>query len=320
MRAWLLNETGSLASLSLEEIPTPTVAAQQVLVRIRAASVNAADLTVAMGTRAARFVHSRRLPLTPGFDFAGVVEQVGSAVRGRRVGDEVYGFLPYTPRNDRGTFAEYVAAEPNELYRKPAGLTFAEAAAVPTCGATALLAVHAVGDFRNGRRALINGASGGVGSFIVQIAKAYGAEVWGTSRPENFAYLRRIGADQVLDYTTTDPSSLEARFALVADVADKWSYHRVERRLRTGGAYVTTMPSFRFVRGKLASVMSSKSCVALRVAPRETELEALSRLLGSRRVKVPIHASYSMEEAPEALRAMQVESVRGKVVVVVSEY
>ncbi|HEX7071686.1 MAG TPA: NAD(P)-dependent alcohol dehydrogenase [Rhodothermales bacterium] len=320
MLAWQTSRPGSLESLELRDVPVPEVGPGQMLVRVRTAAVNAADLVVMLDQPGARFVHSRSLPITPGYDFAGIVERVGPEVQGRRAGDEVFGFLPYRAHNNRGTFAEYVLAEPDEVFRKPTGISFAEAAAAATCGSTALRALQLAGEPGRGRRVLINGASGGVGSFLVQIAKAYGAEVWGTASAQNLPYLQRIGCDRALDYRTIDPAELPARFQLIADVADKWSYSRVERRIRTGGAYVAVLPSLRFVRGKVSSLLSSKSCLLVRVAPRDREFEELSRLIGSRRVKVPIHASFSMKDAREALRTFHEESIRGKVVVVVSEY
>lgn len=319
MRAWQLPAPGAIDALQQNEVPVPEPAADQVLVRVRAAAVNAADLEVVLGGRFARFMRARRFPLTPGFDFAGVVEQVGAAVTTRRPGDEVFGYLPYSSRNDRGSFAEYLVAHPHELFRKPTGLTFPEAAGAATCGMTAMAMIrHA--DRINGRRVLVNGATGGVGSMLVQIARAHDAEVWGTTSPGNMAFLKRIGAAVALDYNETTPDSLNRRFQMIADVADRWSFRQTERILRTGGTYVTVKPSLRYVRGKLGSAMSSKSCHAVRVGHATEDFEELVRLLGSRRLKVPLHASYSMDDVPAALRLFRDESVRGKVTIVVSEY
>lgn len=322
MLQWMTPRAGSLDTLELRDVSLPEIRAEELLVRVKAAAVNPADLRVLEGGPGARFIHARRFPLTPGYDFSGVVERVGEGIQGRRVGDEVFGFLPYTPKNDRGTLSEFVVVAPGESHRKPAGLTFAEAAASATCGMTALKMIRVAGKFRPERRVLVNGASGGVGSFVVQIARAYGAEVWGTSSAANMPFVQRLGADRVLDYATTDPRSIESRFQLIADVADRWSFRKTERILRTGGAYVTTMPSLRFARGKIASAMSSKSCVAVSVSHGDLadRFEELARLLGARRIKVPLHASYSMEDAPEAFRLLRDGSVRGKVAVVVSTY
>ncbi len=316
MRSWQLLRPGSL-DLELRETEMPGIGDDQLLVRVRAAAVNPADLVVMLGERYARFMHARSFPLTPGYDFAGIVERVGANVSPRRVGEEVFGFLPYSPGNDRGTLAEFVATNAGESYRKPTGVSFGEAAAAATCGMTALGILDFAGRIDD-RRVLINGASGGVGSMLVQIAKSRGANVWGTARPENHAFLRRIGADAALDYADTDPAEIEARFQLVADLPDRWSFSRTERILRPGGAYVTTAPSMRLVRGKIASLLSPRSCHAVQVQHDADHFQELSRLLASRKVKVPIHASFSMDDAPAAFRMFRDDSIRGKVVIMVS--
>lgn len=320
MQAWVLDAPGSLDGLRLTDLQRPVPSPDQVLVRVRAVALNPADLAVIADKRIARYLRDRTFPLTPGFDFSGVIARVGDEVSEYRVGEEVFGFLPYDRRTNRGTLAEFVNVFPVEMRRKPGNLSFSEAAASATVGTTAVHALEITGQLRAGRRILINGGSGGVGSFAVQIAAAHDAEVWAACSAANIEFVRRLGAQRVFDYRTTDARRLNRRFHAVIDVADTLSYGRMERGLHSGGVYVAVLPSVRFVYGVLSSAMSSRSCRMARATHAPDVWQNLIRLLSSRRVKAQIHVSYTMVDAKSAFELLRDESVRGKVVVVVSNY
>lgn len=320
MQAWVRDARGSIETLRLGVLPKPEPAADQVLVRIRAACLNPADLEVLSGGRPARFIHARRDPLIAGSDLSGIVVGVGESAQRFRVGDEVFGFLSQARTTERGTLAEYVNVFPMEIRPKPANLSHQEAACAATAGTTAMNALRRSGQLLAGRRVLINGASGGVGSFATQIAVAHGAEVWATCSGSNVDFVRRLGAHRVFEYAVTDPLRQERRFHAVIDVGDTLSFRIVERRLRTGGAYVAMLPSIRFFKGVLSSMLSSRSCRLARASHAPDDFDGIIRLLTTRRVRTQIQASYSMADVPAALRLLRDESVRGRIAVVVSEY
>jgi NADPH:quinone reductase-like Zn-dependent oxidoreductase len=200
MKAVVSDRYGSPDVLELREIDKPVVMDDDVLVRVHAAAVNAADWHIVRGVPyIARLIFGLLKPRESGRggDVAGRVEAVGKNVRRFRPGDEVFGWC-------RGAFAEYVCAGESHFVLKPAGVTFEQAAAVPAAGCTALRAVRDVGRVQPGQRVLINGAAGGVGTFAVQVAKAFGAEVTGVCSTRNLDRVRSIGADQVIDYTVED--------------------------------------------------------------------------------------------------------------------
>ena len=200
MQALVQETYGSAEVMHITEIDKPEIGDNEVLLRVRAAGVNPADWAIMSGLPyVARPVYGLRKPkvATRGTDVAGVVEAIGSAVTRFSVGDEVYG-------SARGSYAEYAAAAEDQLAPKPASLTFEEAAAVPMAGLVALQAVRDHGKVRAGQKVLINGASGGIGTFAVQIAKALGAEVTAVVSTRNVELVRSIGADHVIDYTKED--------------------------------------------------------------------------------------------------------------------
>jgi NADPH:quinone reductase-like Zn-dependent oxidoreductase len=206
--------------LRLAEVGRPPTGGDDVLIRLRATSVNTPDwITVTGVPYVLRLRSGLRRPRTPvrGTDAAGVVEAVGANVTDLRSGDEVFGSSWTGALATQGTFAEFTIVPAAQLITKPAGLPFEEAAASVMCGLTALRAIRDVGEVRSGTRVLINGASGGVGTFALQIAKALGAEVTGVSSTRNLELLRSLGADHVIDYTKEDYTRGERRYDVILD-------------------------------------------------------------------------------------------------------
>lgn len=317
MLAWLLERPGAIEHLRLREHPDPHLEDHGLMVRVQGAAVNPADLTVIAGGFGARFVRARKYPLVPGFDFCGRVEAIGAHVEGWREGDEVFGFLPYRPSTTRGTFAQRVAVAPHEVAAKPATIAASAAAGAATVGVTALQAIRLAGGSRVGDRWLVHGASGGLGSFLVSMGRLAGVEVWGTCSESSLSYVRRLGAERAFDYRKTKLSDLGPRFNVIFDVAAKSSYHACERRLKTGGTYLTTQPSLRLLTGMLRSTMSPRACRLVSVRPDAEDLATLARMIDDRRLKVPIDSSWSMNDVPGALRRLSQGGVRGKVTVAI---
>jgi len=314
--------------LSLEERDRPPVGDDDVLVRVRATSVNTPDwITVTGVPYILRLRSGLRRPRTSvrGTDVAGVVAAVGKDVTDLQPGDEVFGSLWAGALATPGTFAEFAVAPSSQLIGKPPGLTFEEAAASVMSGLTALSAIRDVGSVREGTRVLINGASGGVGTFAVQIAKALGAEVTGVSSTRNLELLRSLGADHVVDYTKEDFTSGAERYDVILDNVMNHRPSATARALtptgvlipnsigNTGGLFAG-LP--RMARAALMGRGSTNVQLVTLVVNREN-LEALAALLESGEVKVVIDKVYRLNDAADAVAHMLGHHARGKVAVAV---
>jgi len=316
--------------LKLDEVDRPSVGDDDVLVRVRATSVNTPDwITVAGVPYILRLKSGLRRPSTPvrGTDVAGVVEAVGRNVTDHQPGDEVFGSSwADTLANRAGAFAEFTVAPASQLIKKPAGLTFEEAAASVMSGLTALIAIRDVGRVGPGTRVLINGASGGVGTFAVQIAKALGAEVTGVSSTRNLELVRSLGADHVIDYTEEDFTRSEQRYDVILDnVMNHPPTATAQVLTPTGmlipnsigntGGFFSGLP-----RGARAALMGRGSTdvqfVTGWVVDREN-LDALATLLESGDVEVVIDKIYPLSEAANAVAQMLDHHASGKVVIAV---
>ncbi len=304
MRAIVSRRYGELA---LEEIDAPEPGPEHVLVRVRAAGVNPLDYHELRGTpRFARVVLGLRRPkhARRGVDVAGTVEAVGAEVTSIGPGDNVYGI-------GRGSFGELVRATENVLAPKPAQLSFEEAAAIPVAAVTALEAVRERGGLRPGQSVLVNGASGGVGTFAVQIVKALGGEVTGVCSTRNLELVRSLGADRVLDYTDGHFASA-GRHDLVVNCAEGRSLGDLRRVLAPGGKIV-------LVTGSLAQMAASamrRDVVGFIADVTRERLLFLSRLVEAGHLRPVIERTYELEHTAEAIRHVESHHTRGKVVVV----
>jgi NADPH:quinone reductase-like Zn-dependent oxidoreductase len=334
MKAFVYEKYGSPDVLELREVEKPTLGADDLLVQVRAASVNPYDWHLLTGLpMIGRLLFGLRGPQGDGrlgADFAGQVEAVGPNVTRFRPGDAVFGMVdggvPGKPLLDLGSLAEYVRVSQDSAAPKPAGLTFEEAAAVPAAGITALAAIQDQGRVGPGQRVLINGASGGVGPFAVQIAKALGAEVTGVCSTRNVEVVRSLGADHVVDYTREDFTEGDGRFDLMLDNVGNRSLSECRRVLKPGATYFASFgrpenrwlgPFLRLIYMGLVSRFASQKLVSL--APRRTPetLDDLKRLIEEGKVRVVIDRTYPLDQAPDAMRYLEEGHARGKVVITV---
>jgi NADPH:quinone reductase-like Zn-dependent oxidoreductase len=325
MKAIVSHEYGSPDDvLELEEVDRPVVNDDEVLVRVRAASVNFADYHFLMGTpyiiRAAAGLAKPRNTIL-GRDVAGRVEAVGRNVTLLEPGDEVFGEANF------GTYAEYVSAPEDWLALKPVNLTFEQAAAVPIAGVTALQGLRDVGRIRAGQTVLINGASGGVGTFAVQIAKSFGAEVTGVCSTGKMDLVRSIGADHVIDYTQDDFTGSAQRYDLILDMAGSRSLTACRRALNPKGVYVSSTgePDRRWVgsiprliKAILLSPFVSQKMTFLAAKQTRSDLVVLRDLVEAGEVTPVIDRTYGLSEVPEALAHFGKGHVQGRVVITVS--
>jgi len=313
MKAFVYEKYGPPETLRLAEVDKPAPDADHVLVKVRAASVNAADWHVLRGkplfSRATLgLLRPKRQVL--GVDIAGQVEAVGSRVTRFQPGDEVYANLL---DHGYGGFAEYVSAPVDVMSSKPPSLSFEEAAAVPMAAATALQGLRRHGEPQPGQRVLINGASGGVGTFAVQLAKAYGAKVTAVTSTRNLELVRSLGADHVLDYTTTDALGGGQRYDLILDTVGNRSVPDLRRALAQGGKAAVT--GFTSVAKLLAvSLRGGKDIAQVQAHVTSGDLELLSELIEAGKVRPQIDRRYRFTEIPAAIAYLEQGRARAKVV------
>jgi NADPH:quinone reductase-like Zn-dependent oxidoreductase len=326
MRAIVHDRYGSPEVLRPTELEEPVVGDREVLVRVQAASVNPADWHLVRGEpRIARLSFGLRRPRdrVPGCDLAGRVESVGSGVSGFEPGDEVFG-SPF--EHGLGAFAERVSVAQDLLALKPANLSFAQAAAVPLAGMTALQGLRDHGRVEPGQTVLIIGASGGVGTFAVQIAKALGAEVTGVCSGRNAELVRSIGADHVIDYISEDFARSARRYNLVLQLAGTRSPSDLRRLLTPEGTLVAISgessgrwigPVGRAIKAFALSPLVSQRLVVFTMKPNAQDLGFLKERIEGGEVTPVIDRTYTLAEVPEALRYLEAGHARGKVVVTV---
>lgn len=321
MQAIVRTRYGTPEVLELREVEKPELVDDGVLVRVRATSVNAGDWYAMTGTPTlARAKLGLRRPKSEllGTDFAGTVEAVGKDVAQFAPGDEVFG-------GRSGAFAEYVCVR-GGIAQKPANLTFEEAAAVPVAALTALQALRDHGKLRAGQHVLVNGASGGVGTFAVQIAKALGAEVTAVCSTRNVDQALSLGADRVVDYMHDDFTRSEERYDLMIDVAGSRSWSESKRVLNRDARLVLVGaprgnpllgPLGRIARLRVASLRASQEVVFFIAKFNKPDMATLRELVESGRVKPVVERRYPLSETAAALRAMGEGHVQGKLVIAV---
>jgi NADPH:quinone reductase-like Zn-dependent oxidoreductase len=317
MKAFVYERYGPPETLRMVEVDEPSPGAGEVLVKVRTVSVNAADWHVLRGKPL--FSRATLGLLRPkhkilGVDVAGQVEAVGGGVTGFTAGDQVYANLL---DHGYGGFAEYVSVPVDVMALKPATLSFEEAAAVPMAAVTALQGLGRHGPIQPGRQVLINGGSGGVGSFAVQLAKSSGAEVTAVASTPNLELVRSLGADQVVDYTTTDALGSGRRYDRILDTVGNRSVSDLRRGLATGGkAAVTGFTSVAKLLG--VSLRGGKDVAMVQAHVTAKDLELLSELLVAGKVRPQIDRRYRFAELPEAIAYLEQGHARGKVVVEVA--
>ncbi len=323
MKAIVNDSYGSPDVVELRDVEPPQISGDQVLVRVRASSVNALDWHSLTGTPyLMRLQGGLRRPRRriQGADVAGTVEAIGAGVTDFEPGDEVFGEV------SGGAFAEYVAASPVGLALKPAGLTFEEAAAVPVAALTALQGLRDHGELSPGQRVLINGASGGVGTFAVQVAKALGAEVTAVCSARNVDTARSIGADHVIDYTRADFARPGGTYDLMLDIVGNRPLSDCKRVLTRDGIYVMVSgpkgrwlgPVPRMLAAQLAFRFTKRRFRWYVAKPSQDDLRYLTELVESGRLRPVIEHRYSFVGTADALRYQGEGHARGKSVITVS--
>ena len=321
MSAVLQDHYGTAEVLRLGRVPRPVIGDRDVLVEVRAAGLDRGTEHLITGKPYAMRLAlgmARPTNLVPGRDVAGTVVEIGAAVTRFAAGDEVYGVAS-------GSFAEYAVARESRLARKPANLSFSQAAVVPVSAATALRALVDVGRVQAGQSVLVVGASGGVGTYAVQIAKAFGAEVTGVCSSAKADLVASLGADHVIDYTRDDFADGSHTYDLVLDIAGNPSLRRLRRALRPRGTAVfvggetagALIGMGRQLRGVLLSVFLRQRLVLLVAEERASDYDRLTDLIEAGQLVPSIDRTYPLEDAPLAVRQLAAGHVRGKIAITV---
>jgi len=319
MKAIVYRKNGPPDVLTCEEIDKPVARDQEVLIKVRAAAVNPLDYHVLKGGPFIfRVLFGGPKLKHPGVDCAGVVEGVGATVTQYKVGDAVFG-------NCRGAFAEYAVAPESKLAAKPESVSFEDAAACPVAALTALQGLRNHGKIQSGQNVLINGASGGVGTFAVQLTKNFGARVTAVCSVRNADLVRSLGADHVIDYATEDFTQGTERYDLILDMAGSHPFSVCQRVLTPhgihvgGGILAGQKPLFAMFTGLIVALLrsrfSSQKFVVFIAKGNREDLTLIGELLAAGKLKSVIDRRYKLDEVPEAMRYQGTWRARGKLVI-----
>jgi NADPH:quinone reductase-like Zn-dependent oxidoreductase len=321
MRAIVRDRYGSADVLHLSEVVVPAVADDEVLVRVRAAGLDRGAWHIMAGLpyllRAAGYGLRRPKIIGLGSELAGIIEAVGANVTGLAPGEAVFGTC-------RASFAEYASTQPDKLARMPANVSFEQAAAVPVSAVTALQALRDRGRIAAGQSVLVIGASGGVGTFAVQIAKALGADVTGVSSAQKVELVRSLGADHVIDYTHADITDDGARYDVVLDIGGNRPLSQLRRVLTSDGTLVIvggegggrwTGGIHRQLGATVLSLFVGQRLGTFIAKPNSADLDALRSLIEAGSVRPAVDRVIALDEVPEAIRDLTAGRVRGKIVI-----
>lgn len=318
MKAIIRKEYGTPARLMLREIERPEPKPNEILVKVLAASVNKADWHLLSGKPfPIRLMAGLFKPKyqTLGADIAGIVERVGSGVTQFRPGDEVYGDLS---GSGFGGFAEYVITDESRLAIKPSNLTYEETAALPMASITALQGLRDKGKIREGQEVLINGASGGVGSYAIQIAKAYGAKVTAVCSTAKVKNALNQGADHVIDYTNQDFTKGKKQYDLIFDVVGNHAVTVISQVLKRNGCYVSCAFSMSAILlGPWKTLTEKKKMVSLLASANQADLQTISKLAEEGKIRPVIERSFTLDDVPEALQIIGKGRSAGKLVITI---
>ena len=310
MKAVVINRYGTPDVLEYQDMEKPAIKPDQLLVQVRATSVNPVDWKVRQGHL--QLLSGFKFPLVMGSDLSGVVVEVGSQVTTFQPGDEVYTFLNSLKG---GAYAEYAAVPASSAAKKPGNISHEEAASVPIAGLTALQALIDLGTLKPGQKVLINGASGGVGTFAVQIAKALNAEVTGVCSTKNLELVKNLGADFTIDYTQVDFTQQGVQYDIIFDTVGLKSFATCEKSLTSEGVYISTLPNVDDIAPMLVSLLlPGKKAKLVFAEPKSRDLDTLRLLIEGGKVHPVIDRTYKLSEVAEAQTYSESGRAVGKIV------
>ena len=311
MKAVVINKYGSAEVLQYTDVDMPRPQYDQLLVKIYASSVNPVDWKIRSGML--QLITGYDFPITLGFDIAGEVIEVGESVTRFQPGDQIYGYLDTVPG---GAYAEYATISEGVACLKPNNMSYEEAAAVPLAALTALQSLRDQGKILPGHKVLINGASGGVGSFAVQIAKALHAEVTGVCSGQNLELVSSLGADRVINYTTADFTQETTQYDIIFDAVAKQSFSSCQKVLKANGIYITTLPKPESVlQSVLSFVLPGQQAKIILAQSNGQDLAYLTDLIEASKLRSIIQESYPLSEVAAVHTVSEQGHVVGKLVI-----
>ncbi len=313
MKAVVIRGYGSPEVLQYEDVEQPKIKPDQLLVKVHASSINPIDWKIRQGML--RFITGNKFPLILGFDVSGEVIEVGSQVTSFKPKDEIYGAMALPG----GAYAEFAAVPAKSAALKPTNMTYEQAAAVPGGAITALQSLQNQGKIQLGQSVLINGASGGVGSFAVQIAKALKAEVTAVCSTKNFELVKSLGADRLIDYNIQDFTQDTARYDIILDAVGKRSFSNCKAVLKPNGVYITTLPTpDNIVQSILTAIIPGKKAKIVLEIPNTQDLLYLKELIEAGKIQSVIDRTYPLKELAAAHTYSETERAVGKIVITVA--
>jgi len=311
MKSVVIHAYGGAEVLETVDTDRPELPADKVLVRVKASSVNPVDYKIRRGDL--KIITGKKFPKMTGADFSGVIEQAGEQVDGYVPGDRVYGFLSAMKG---GAWSEFLVADPAILSLKPERFTFEEAASVPLAATTALQALNYLGNVTEGSKVLVNGATGGVGMFAVQIAKALGAEITGTCSKKNMGLCTKLGADDAIDYSGDELERSGKKFDVFFDAAARSSFSKCRKMLNPGGIYITTLPSTGVMLRKFLNIIPfTKKAKMIMVKPSGIDLTILTGFAMTGEFRPVVENVFKLDQIRKANQLAESGSFRGKIVI-----
>ncbi|MBD2777798.1 NAD(P)-dependent alcohol dehydrogenase [Iningainema tapete] len=314
MKAVVIRRYGSPQELQYEEVEQPKIKPDELLVKVHATCVNPVDWKIRQGML--RFITGNKFPMILGFDLSGEVVEVGSAVTNFKPLDQIYGSLGV---GKGGSYAEFAALPSKSAALKPQNMTYEEAASVPVAALTALQALRDKAHLKSGQTVLINGASGGVGTFAVQIAKALGAEVTAVCSTKNWELVKSLGATRHIDYKQQDFTQDTTKYDIILDAVGNQSFSRCQQVLKPNGVYVTTLPSAEnFVPFLFTALLPGKKAKLIVENPNTLDLAYLKELIEAGKIRAVIDRTFPLQELAAAHAYSESERTVGKIAIAVT--
>jgi NADPH:quinone reductase-like Zn-dependent oxidoreductase len=315
MKAVVFNKYGGNEVIEVRQVQKPEPGAHDVLIKVHAAAINPVDWKIRSGM--AKILTGFNFPKILGSECSGEIVETGNHVKDFKSGDEIIGF-PGIRR--LSAFAEYVSVHERNTFTKPANISFEEAATIPVAGLTALQSLRNLGHVSHNSRVLINGASGGVGTFAVQIARIFGAHVTAVCSSANADLLKGIGADDIIDYTEKDFTKGDERYDIIFDTVSKRSFRECKRVLKPHGIYVNTLPVLSVLLNQyLTGFLMGKKAKSVMVRPNAADMEWMRINIESGKMRIIIDRVYSLDQIVEALAYSETGKARGKIVLKVHD-
>jgi NADPH:quinone reductase-like Zn-dependent oxidoreductase len=314
MKAAFITKYGGPDVMQYGELPDPILQNNKIIIQVKAVSINPVDYKVRQG--AMKILTGRKFPKLLGHDFSGIVKEISNEIIDFKTGDKIYGYVPVL-FGKTGAMAEYIQVSANQIRKIPDGISFEEAASLPVGALTALNGLIKLENL-SGKKVLVNGATGGVGHFAVQIAKAYGATVTATCSTKNIELAKQLGADEILDYTKEDVAKLNTKFDFVFDAFGKINLETVCKLLNKKGVYVSTLPSpGKMISSLFVQIAYSKKLASANMRSKPEDYQKLEKIILEKKLKPLIENTYDLKNVRQAFDMAENGKPRGKVIVTI---